>query len=201
MQLLIWMSTSTTEVPHNSRSHSHGYDRDQACGCSGDAAGYSHPRPSGHKTRRMCKGNWFKIPELDLTWGGFWADIGYGIWRTRRIYDLLLLSLRSIGCLWIWFRFTSHSLYFECLGLQGECWLGDIARRPLGLRCAWDLAGFVRSVVPRPPRAWYQVYFPTRLGLGTQARSLPTAGLVWRLFLRQPRAWCGSYFPMSRRPH
>jgi hypothetical protein len=123
------------------------------------------------------------------------------MWRTRRrIYALLLLSLLSYFAVFEFSFVSLHftlSIFFESLGLKGECWLRDLARRLLRLRHARDLAGLVRRLFLRQPRAGCGDYFSVKLGLGAETISPPTSGLVWRLFLRQPRAWCGGYFSVS----
>jgi len=103
------------------------------------------------------------------------------------LYNYFLFCL--IGCLWILFHFTLLSFSFECLGLKVECWLRDLARRPSGLRCARDIAGWIRSRFPHHPQAWCVGYFPANLGRHMETISLPSLGLVRNWYPYEPWAW------------
>jgi len=75
-----------------------------------------------------------------------------------------------------------------------HCWLRDSARRPLGLSYVQDLAGLVRSLFARQPRAWYGEYFSAIFGLGVAAISLPSLGFVRKLFPQKPRVLISAFW-------
>jgi hypothetical protein len=65
-------------------------------------------------------------------------------------------SLQQIPRTWCWLRDLARRLPELRRALT-------LARRPLGLRHALDLAGLVRSLSPRQPRAWCGAYLPASL--------------------------------------